>query len=255
MDPYLEGDLWTSFHALFATQIVRELNRQLGPQYVALAQQRFVMEIPGEIAVATADIYPDIAVAHKRKTKSRTAGSAAVAAPVTLDTVMPMRLPHAWVKILDVASRKLVAVIEFLSPTNKRGLEYRKYSRKRQRILLSSAHLLEIDLLHRGKRVPMRNPLPAADYFVLLSRAANRPSTDVWPIKLGQPLPTVPVPLLGKDPDVMLDLQRVFTLVYDEGRYHSLIDYSHRPEVPLPKETMNRVKRLLKGAQREQGAP
>ena len=55
-------------------------------------------------------------------------------------------------KILELTTRKLVAVIEFLSPTNKRGLERKKYLRKRERILLSSVHLLEIDLLRKGKR-------------------------------------------------------------------------------------------------------
>ena len=62
MDPFLEGDLWTGFHALLAMEIVRELNRTLGPGYVALAQQRFVMTFPEEIAVTRADIYPDIGV-------------------------------------------------------------------------------------------------------------------------------------------------------------------------------------------------
>jgi len=170
-----------------------------------------------------------------------------LAAPVRLDTVMPSAVPHTWVKIL-VARRKLVAAIEFLSPTNKRGMERRKYIRKRQRILLSTAHLLEIDLLRRGKRVPMRDPLPDADYFILLSRAPNRPLTEVWPVRLDQSLPAVPVPLHGKDQDVILDLQRVFTAVYDEGRYRSLVDYSRAPDVALPKESMAWVKKRLKGA-------
>jgi hypothetical protein len=196
MDPYLEGELWTGFHALFATQIVRELNSKLGPEYVALAQQRFV--------------------------------------------------PHTWVKIVDVAKRKLVAVIEFLSPANKAGVERKRYLRKRQRILLSSAHLLEIDLLRKGKRVPMRDPLPAAGYFVLLSRVEDRPETEVWPVALDQPLPPVPVPLLPKDPDVVLDLQHVFASIYEEGRYRSLIDYTLRPEIPLPREAMAWLKKRVK---------
>ncbi|MCP4359404.1 MAG: DUF4058 family protein, partial [Chloroflexi bacterium] len=33
---------------------------------------------------------------------------------------------------------------------------------KRERILQSSTHLLEIDLLRKGHRVPMRRPLPEA---------------------------------------------------------------------------------------------
>ena len=89
MDPFLERNLWTSFHALFATQIVRELNSKLGPQYVALAQQRYVMAISGEITVATAEIYPDIAIAHKGRKSGREKNGAVLTAPVRLDTVMP----------------------------------------------------------------------------------------------------------------------------------------------------------------------
>jgi hypothetical protein len=245
MDPYLEGELWTGFHALFATEIVRQLNRQLGPGYVALAQQRFVMTFPEEIAVATADIYPDIGVSHQGKKKGKEGKPRAYGAPLRLETVMPERAPHTWVEIVGVARRKLVAVIEFLSPANTRGLERKKYLRKRQRILLSSAHLLEIDLLRKGKRVPMRSPLPTADYFILLSRVEIRPQTEVWPLALDQTLPTVPVPLLSKDPDAWLDLQSVFSSVYDEGRFPFLIAYSKPPDVPLSRETMAWAKKLL----------
>jgi PIN domain nuclease of toxin-antitoxin system len=246
MDPYLEGNLWAGFHFLFAAEIVRELNRNLGPHYVAQGQQRFVMTIPGEITVARADIYPDISIAHKGKKKQSGKGTAVLEAPVRMDTVMPVRVPHTWIKILDVAKRKLVAVIEFLSPANKRGLERSKYLRKRQRILLSSAHLMEIDLLRKGKRIPMQTPLPAAEYFVLLSRAQNRPETEIWPIGLDQALPNVPLPLLSKDADEVLDLEKIFTAVYDEGRYHALIDYSQEPDIPLPKESMAWLKKCLK---------
>jgi hypothetical protein len=88
---------------------------------------------------------------------------------------------------------------------------------KRRRLLLSNSHLLEIDLVRRGKRVPVRDPLPAAPYFVLLSRVETRPVLDVWPIGFSDPLPSVPVPLLPGDADVMLDRQLALTNVYDQG--------------------------------------
>src|SRR5262249_34433793 len=40
--------------------------------------------------------------------------------------------------------RRLVTVIEILSPTNKRGDGYEEYRDKRERILRSTAHLMEI---------------------------------------------------------------------------------------------------------------
>ena len=46
-----------------------------------------------------------------------------------------------------------------------------EYLSKRRRILLSTVHLLELDLLRQGQRLPMHDPLLPAEYFVLLSRA------------------------------------------------------------------------------------
>jgi len=65
--------------------------------------------------------------------------------------------------------------------------------------------------------------------LVLLSRADQRPLSDVWPIRLSDPLPGIPVPLLSGDADVPLDLQQAFTSVYDAFRYEVAMDYTRRP--------------------------
>lgn len=119
-------------------------------------------------------------------------------------------MPHFTVEIRDRANRQLVTAIEVLSPTNKRSEGYAEYLAKRRRLMVSSVHLLEIDLLRLGQRVPMRQPLPSAPYFVFLSRAPDRPIIEVWPVSLAEPLPVVPVPLLPGDADVPLDLQQAF---------------------------------------------
>jgi hypothetical protein len=79
----------------------------------------------------------------------------------------------------------------------------------------------------------MQQPLPEAPYFVFLSRAEDRPLTDVWPIVMAAPLPTVPVPLLAADPEVLLDLQSAFTAAYDLPGYDLIVEYSQLPDVPL----------------------
>jgi len=140
------------------------------------------------------------------------------------------------IEIRDAAQRQLVTAIEILSPTNKRGEGIEEYLNKRRRILLSTAHLLEIDLLRVGQRAPMQQPLPSAPYFVFLSRANERPITEVWPIALYQPLPTVPVPLLTADKEILLDLQLVFTAAYDLLGYDLIVDYHQPPEIPLSPE-------------------
>jgi hypothetical protein len=151
-----------------------------------------------------------------------------------LATVMPVKTRQITIEIRDVARRRLVTAIEVLSPANKRSPGRKEYLAKRRRLLLSRAHLMEIDLLRRGRRVPMRQPLPDDPYFVLLSRAEQRPVVDVWPIGLRTRLPVVPVPLLSGDPDIPLDLQAAFDTIYDSFRFDLAIDYSGGPKTPLP---------------------
>jgi hypothetical protein len=234
MDPYLEGELWTTFHIQLAVEIARQLTPRLLPRYLAFANQRQVTDAPDEISIEATDVYPDVGVV-KAKQSPLPGGAAVAEAPIKLTTVVPSLVPHSWVEIRDQAGRTLVTLIEILSPTNKRGDGRKEYLVKRNKILRSSAHLLEIDLLRKGKRVPMRDPLPAGDYFVFSTRADKRPETDVWPIVLSDPLPTVRVPLREPDPDVPLDLQHAFTTIYEGSPYGVAIDYSRPPDIPLSK--------------------
>ncbi len=154
------------------------------------------------------------------------------------------------VEIRESASRQLVTAIEVLSPTNKRSDGREEYLTKRRRILLSTAHLMEIDLLRQGQRVPMQQPLPETPYFVLLSRAEERPISEVWPIQLGERLPVVPVPLLPPDAEVALDLQQALTNVYDLLGYDLAIDYSGPPEISLPPVQAAWAEKCLRDARR-----
>src|SRR5258708_27932804 len=111
-------------------------------------------------------------------------------------------------------SSEVVTVIELLSIANKEGSVRREYLAKRERILASSVHLVEIDLLRGGDRVPMEEAFPPDPYFVLVHRADQRPLADVWPICLEQQLPTIPIPLADQDPDTNVDLQEAFNYAF-----------------------------------------
>lgn len=236
MDPYLEGSLWTTVHSELSSAIARQLSPKVRPKYLALPTERFVFAEPESVAIAA--VYPDVGLAGTKGTRPRSEirdGSAepAPVAPVQIATVIPDSIPHLTVEIRDVKSRQLVTAIEVLSPTNKSGDGRVEYLRKRRAILVSSAHLLEIDFLRAGTRVPMQEPLPPAPYYVFLSRAERRPLTDVWPIRLRGPLPAVPVPLLQGDADVTLDLQAALDAVYDGLGLDLAVDYAQPPDQPL----------------------
>jgi hypothetical protein len=232
MDPYLEGHLWTSFHAHLATEIARQLVPRLRPKYIALPERKYLTGALEDVMITARSLVPDVGVRKAGRGSAAALGTAAPSAPVKLRSRLLTPVPHYRVEIRDALKRKLVTAIELLSPTNKRGGR-REYLRKRRRFLRSSAHLLEVDLHHQGKRVPLLDPYPQGAYFVLLTRARNRSWTDVWPASIDQALPTVPVPLLKGDPDVSLDLQDALTKVYDEGGFDLMVDYRRPPDVDL----------------------
>ena len=244
MDPYLEGSGWMTTHTGLSVEIARQLTPLLPDRYTALLNEWFVVAMPQAVdgvMVGTASGYPDAYVADIGvPPRARRAGPAAVMVidppSLRLATTMPEKVRHVTVEIRDVESRRVVTAIEVLSPANKRGEGRREYLRTRRRLLLSSTHLMEIDLLRRGRRVPMQAALPDVPYFVFLSRADRRPLTDIWPVRLDQPLPTVPVPLLDDDPDVPLDLQQTLTGMYEGLRFDRNVDYQRPPRVRLSPE-------------------
>src|SRR5205814_2707195 len=109
----------------------------------------------------------------------------------------------------------------------------------------SPAHLVEIDLLRGGERLPMEQPLPPADYYVCISQAELRPDCGIWPISLRDRLPSIPIPLSAGDAPVHLDLQAALDVVYDAAAYADKIDYQHGTDPPLPPEVASWVDGLL----------
>ena len=250
MDPYLEGALWTTLHAALAMQIVTDLAPRLRPGYLVLPQERLVTDTSGDISIVASSIYPDFSVveSHRRAT-APSAGSRSTATeltpPLRLPTVVPVRIPQVTVEIRDAASRELVTAIEILSPTNKRADGLEEYLSKRRHVLLSQAHLVEIDLLRKGRRVPIIGQLPDKPYFVFVNRLESRPLCDIWPIGLDEALPVTPIPLRPGDDDVRLDIQAAFTAVYDLLGYSLAIDYSHEPDIPLDEPDATWARDLL----------
>jgi hypothetical protein len=157
--------------------------------------------------------------------------------------VAPLTIPLAQVRlttveIRDVAWNILVTSIEILSPVNKREPHLSHYRQKWERLRAAHVHLLEIDLLRRGTRVWTHPRIPGVPYLVLLTRA-QACAVEVWPIKLQDKLPTLPVPLRSPDPEAILDLSAALRTIYDEALYHLSIDYTQDPPPPpFSKEEM-----------------
>ena len=236
MDPYLEGYLWPDVHSALANKIRQQLAPLLRPKYTArldvyLAEDAFP---DGEIGI----LYPDVEVLEtpkqKRSSTDAFPGSTLTITPPSLALPVPqsVQVRLTTVEIRDTAKNRLVTSIEILSPVNKREPGLTTYRQKRQRLYEANVHSLELDLLRRGARPFAQPRLPEVPYCIALTRAQAK-QIEIWPVELSTPLPVVPVPLQGNDPDVPLDLQAVLNAIYDEAAYDLSLDYAQSPPPPV----------------------
>jgi hypothetical protein len=239
MDPFIEAQEWDDFHPRLIDEISDALVPQVRPRYVVRIERRIYVEHHADGQGAF--IRPDVAVLEREGAPSRP-GRVATAPRVTVAPVMvPLPIPEPRREVFLSLRRRdtmeLVTTIEALSPTNKRRASdgQAEYLAKREAVLLSGAHLVELDLLRGGERLPTVEPVPTGDYYAFVSRRHQRPMAEVYAWSLRQPLPPIPVPLAGGDPDVYLDLQAVFNAVYDRAGYDYSLDHG-RPVVPLLSE-------------------
>lgn len=235
MNPYLEQTrVWHDFHESFMPLVRDLLSAQLDPAYVVkIDEQVYIHELPAEPRrfVGRADV----------GVTEHPGGGGLQADTAVLDAPAEVALPGvdferlSFLEIRDRTDWKLITVLELLSPANKyAGPDREQYLAKRALLLASAVHLVEIDLLRGGPRLPLEG-LPACDYYILVSRYKDRPRAGVWPIQLRDRLPVFPIPLRASSPDARLDLQEVLHRVYDAARYRSWI-YAGHPEPALGPE-------------------
>jgi len=245
MDPYLEGYLWADVHHRLATKISQQLAPQIQPNYVARLELSVIEDETFESEIGV--MYPDVEII---RTRPDPVGAGTVLEPVATVAPLTIRVPRVKlvnVEIRDTAENKLVTSIEILSPVNKRAPNLAKYRTKRDRLKRAEVHLLELDLLRRGSRVWQSTQIPQTDYIIALTRATAEVMA-VWPLTIQEVLPILPVPLRYPDKDVLLELGRALTEVYDEAYYHLSIDYQTAPPPPaIAKENQAWIRMLLDG--------
>ncbi|MBC8874642.1 MAG: DUF4058 family protein [Planctomycetes bacterium] len=234
MDPYIEEGEWEDFHQGFVAELAAALVPCVRPRYVVRKERRVYVEHP--LADDDRPIRSDVAVLshdNAMAAPEQPAAALSTATPVVVSLPAPEERREAFLSIREFSSMEVVTVIELLSPSNKRsgGDGRREYLRKREEILSTDTHLVELDLLRGGRRLPTVDPLPHGDFFAFICRTQRRYKAEVYAWGLRQPLPPIPIPLAGDDRDVQLDLQAVFTATYDRAGYDYSLDYS-RPVLP-----------------------
>lgn len=253
MDPHIEAQRWEGFHTHFIVELAKQLVPLVRPGYVVETEERIYVEQHG---AATGSIRADDAVEEREawqqaeRPDSTPESSTATITPVVCVLPMDDEVREVYLTVRERESRTVVTVIEMFSPGNKRvGSDGREqYLRKRRSVLQSACHLVEIDLLRGGARMPTVSPLPRGDYFVFVCRAERRPEADVFPWSLRQQLPAIPIPLADGDPDVTLDLQALFDTVYDGLGYDYALDYSRQVVPPLSEDDAAWAGELVRNA-------
>ena len=233
MDPYLEdANLWPDFHLTFLIMLRAALNKVLPAPYVARADRHvWVDDSESELHLLGR---PDIYIADPLDAQRGLETATALAAPVIASLPYPARKGQPFLKVIDPRQNRVVTAIELLSPSNKKsGKDRDAYLNKRADYLASQVNLVEMDLLRSGERPPVDEPLPPADYYLIVCRAIDFPRAGAWPLTVRDLLPPIPVPLGPADKPVMLPLQPSLDRAYDEARYAEEIDYDQPPEPPL----------------------
>jgi len=250
MNPYLEQPgVWHDFHQAFITVIRNALTRQIRPDYIATIDDHiYIHELSGEERAFLGR--PDISIRHSGGATATTTSPHAIVAPAFGHITPAVEVLHeSFVEIRDRATREVITVIELLSPTNKAaGSDREQYLGKRKAILASNTHLVEIDLLRGGQRMPVEE-LPPCDYVVMVSRSYERPRVELWPIMLRDPLPVIPVPLRLDDRDATIEIGCLLQEQFDAAGYEDYV-YRTSPQPPLAEADVAWADELLNSAQK-----
>lgn len=250
MDPYIEGQVWNEFHGKFIHQIQEMLAPILHPRYLVRVDEHVILEEPP--SGGTRRIRPDVSVieAFPPATRQEQGSVAVRAAPVAGLLPVPEEVRQPYVELRSAESGHVITVIELLSPSNKRARSGTRvqYLAKREAILDSDTHLMEIDLLRGGERMPMGYPLPQADFYVIVSRSQVRPRVDVWPLTLREALPQVKLPLRAQEVEIDMDLGATFQTVYDRAGYGYTLQRDGEIVPPMNEEDAAWVRAVLASA-------
>jgi hypothetical protein len=255
MDPFLEDPaVFPDLHDNLISELRNAINAQLPPPYYARSSTRVWVE-PSQRHVE-----PDVNVLRPERPGNGTAtglhGATAVARP---PVVVRIPLEEFRERFLDIYAKpgdeRLVTTIEILSLTNKltSGEGRSLYLRKQREVLASKVNLVEIDLLRGGKHttaVRLEDALAQAgpyDYHVCIHAFEEPGDFVIYPISLGDPLPTIRIPLLPGDGAVPVDLQPLLDRCYDTGLYQRSIPYATgTPVPPLRPEQAAWVEQVLR---------
>lgn len=232
MDPYLERPaIWPDLHHRLITALADVLGPRVRPKYVVRVDFRVYRETVTDLELIGR---PDVDVRQLREEAVATYQSPESGQPRTVKVPLTDVIRRGYLQVKETASDDVVTVIEVLSPTNKRpGKNRRQYEKKRQAVLDSSTHLVEIDLLRRYPPMPLDGAGTTDHYRILVSRSEERPQADLYLFSVRDPIPTFALPLRSGDEEPDVDLNTALRELYERAGYDLSTDYTQDLVPPL----------------------
>lgn len=237
MDPYLEHPaLWPDVHNRLIAAIADDLAPRLAPRYYVALERRAYLLAPTDLGFVGR---PDLsAVTAEPVSRGRireappSMNLGGTAALLEVEVPLVDEVAESYLEVRDVATGRLVTVLELLSPANKlAGPGRDAYETKRESVFRTWTSLVEVDLLRSGAPMPVFGPSLQADYRILVSRGRRRPRGQLYLFNLPDPIPAFPLPLQPGDDEPELDLGRVLHALYERARFDLRLDY-RLPPVP-----------------------
>jgi hypothetical protein len=247
VDPFLEGQgVWRDFHHTFITSWREFVMRKLPTNYIARVDEQVYLDRnrggdPGE---RVPDVVVEQTGPHGRPRSGGKSASMTVE-PIVLRNVMPDPIRQGYIEVRRKSDDSIVSVLELLSPTNKSGSGRGEYLLKRDALLQQAVHLVEVDLLLKGPRLPLDERLPDAHFYAYVSRGDHRPDCEVFHWTIRDPCPPIPIPLEPPDGDVSIDLQEIFDATFNRVPFDALVRYDRPLELSLPESIRTWIKERL----------
>jgi hypothetical protein len=248
VDPFIEGQgVSHDFHQTFIVTWRELLMRRLPTNYVARVEEHIYLDRGGGAGEGLVQRIPDVLIEQRSpKGAEREASGGVTLKPTIVRNIIGDPIREGYIEVVRRGDNSLVAVLELLSPTNKTGSGRGEYLLKRDQVLRGPAHLVELDLLLRGPRMPFRDALPEGHFFAMISRADRRPDCEVHAWTVRDRLPSIPIPLEAPDPDIVIDLHEVYTATFARGPYDELVRYDRPIGFPMADDMRDWVDERLK---------
>ncbi len=241
MDPWLEDpELWPNVHNSLVAAIRDDLVPLLRPRYfVDLESRTTVLTGRDEDRLYS----PDLAIFAERAVTAPSEASVAVIEGVSTKPyhvvvkIPDFEIEETFLTIRELPGRRVVTVLEILSPTNEWTEDARKdYLEKRRNLIAAGANFVEIDLLRAGTPMPPDERRHGSDYRILIFRPRLGRIAHLYGFSYRTEIPPIPIPLLPQDAEPSLDLNRILHKLYDRAGYDLAIDYRQPPRPRLRKE-------------------